>query len=453
LSLASSSDRLGSYSRASVPRTHATRGTWDLLLICLAVYLATAVGRVHQLFPILASFKLALVAGILSIGLYLACARGIRGIATLWSPTTKHLLLLLLWVALSIPGALVQGESFRLLTGDFIKTVIMYLVIVGAVRGPRDVERLVCVYFASAVVYAAVALSRFDIGDSYRWGALYFYDANDLATFIVTAFPLGLYFLLAPRRLAYRALGGVGLVVLAAAFLRTGSRGGFLALLGVAVFFLVGYSGLRVGWRILSTAVLVALFTLSASDSYWTRMQTILHPSEDYNYSSYAGRWQIWRRGVGYMLQRPLFGVGAGNFSTAEGTLSPEVAQLQERGVGVPWKAAHNSLVQIGAELGVPGLLFFLGMIVTTFGALRAVRRAERSYPPVGRGPPRLALPLTASFVGLVVGACFLSLAYQAMPYMLAAFAVALRKVTGTSAVARPRPALWRWRRETPQTI
>src|SRR2546422_8790714 len=161
-------------------------------------------------------------------------------------------------------------------------------------------------------------------------------------------------------------------------FARTGSRGGFLALLGVGLFFLVGYSSLHVGWRVLGTVLLALVFSLSASDSYWKRMQTILHPKQDYNYTQSVGRWQIWRRGIGYMLQRPFFGVGAANFSTAEGRISP-LARLQERGIGVQWAAAHNSFIQVGAELGVPGLVFFLGMVITTFGALRTARRAERS--------------------------------------------------------------------------
>jgi len=402
---------------------------WDASLTCVAGFILTSVGRIHQLFPVLSALKPALVTGTLAVALYLASARGVRAIDKLWSPTTRYTLLVLLWVALSVPGALWQRGSFELLTDDFIKTVVMYLVIVGTVRAPRDVERLVCVYFFAAVLYAAVVLWRFDLGQSGRLANLYYYDANDFATFVVTALPFGLYFLLGQRRVALRTGAAVGLVLLIGAFVRTGSRGGFLALLGVAAFFVVGYSAVRARWRILGTAAIALLFSTTASDSYWERMRTILHPEEDYNYSASGGRWQLWQRGAGYMLQHPFLGVGAGNFATAEGTLSP-LAQLQERGIGVKWSAAHNSFVQIGAELGVPGLLFFVGVIASAFGALRAVRRVERTRPPAVRGPRHLALPLMASLIGFVGGAMFLSLAYQAMLYTLAALAVGLRKVT-----------------------
>ncbi len=433
--------------RALVPATPGPDARWDPLLACAAAYILTAIGHFQLVFPSLLPLRPTLVAGVLSIVLYLAAARGTRDIATVWSPTTKYVLLLLCWVALSVPGALYPGRSFRLLTDGLIKTVVMYLVTVGVVRGTRDVERLVYVYFVGAAVYAAVAVSRFDVSGGDRMGGFTDYDPNDLATYLVTALPFGLYFLLGQRRPVRRAVGGAGLVVLATAFARTGSRGGFLALVGVAVFFVIGYRSVRLPWRVLGTIVFGLLFLLGSSDSFWQRMETILHPQEDYNYTATSGRWQVWQRGIGYMLERPLFGVGAADFGTAEGQLSP-LAKLQERGIGVKWSAAHNSFVQIGAELGVPGLVFFLGVFVTTFRALRAVRRAEARVASLGPGPPRLAHPLMASLVGFTVGAVFLSLAYQGMLYALVAFAVALRKVTPAVAPAAARSAagLRRWR-------
>src|SRR2546425_8273199 len=95
---------------------------WDLLLVCVATYLATTVGRVHQLFPLLLPLKPALVSAVLAIALYILQQAGPRRIDSLRSSTTTYLLLLLLWVALSMPGALHQGMAFELLTGSFVKT-------------------------------------------------------------------------------------------------------------------------------------------------------------------------------------------------------------------------------------------------------------------------------------------------------------------------------------------
>src|SRR5437870_9787968 len=162
----------------AAPRRAARTAGWDLLLVCVAVYVATAVGRVHQLFPVLLPLKPALLAAVVAVGLYVLQQSGHRRVDRLRSRATTCLLALLLWAALSVLTALNQGVAFRYLT-DFVKTVLLYFVIAGSIRSLRDVERLMLVYFAGIVVYGAVVLSRVQVGpDSWRLGRLYGgYDA------------------------------------------------------------------------------------------------------------------------------------------------------------------------------------------------------------------------------------------------------------------------------------
>ncbi|TMJ02797.1 MAG: O-antigen ligase family protein [Bacillati bacterium ANGP1] len=397
---------------------------WDLLLVCVAGYIATAVGRIHQLLP-------TFVAAVLAIGVYIVHQTGPRRIERLRAPTTTYVMALLLWVALSVPGALYPGLAFDLLTGIFIKTVVLYLLIVGSVRGFRDVERLAFAYFAVTALYAAIVLTRFKLGsgDDWRLGSLYYYDTNDFATYAVTAMPIGVYFAFGRHPLAQRLVSALSLALLSISFINSGSRGGFLAIVAVALYILLGYKTIPARWRILGTAVIAAIFVATASDRYWSQMRTIVIGDEDYNRTSETGRWHIWRRGIGYMLQHPVLGVGAYNFQFAEGTISP-LAKRQAYGIGVRWNAAHNSFIQIGAELGLPGLFFFVAVIATAFAALRSVVRSHPGEPVKSRGPPQLGQALTGSLIGFVVGAFFLSLAYHEMAYAVLGLAVALRKVT-----------------------
>ena len=55
-------------------------------------------------------------------------------------------------------------NSFDLVINNFLKTLVMFFVVAGSVRGPRDIERLLWIYFLSATLYAAVVLTRFDDG-------------------------------------------------------------------------------------------------------------------------------------------------------------------------------------------------------------------------------------------------------------------------------------------------
>jgi O-antigen ligase len=319
---------------------------------------------------------------------------------------------------------------------DFARAIAMYVVIAASVRSARDVERLALVYFGIAVVYTLIILSRFQLGpDNWRLGRLYYYDANDFATLITTAMPLGLYFALAYRRVVLRLLSFGGLLVLVVALIRSGSRGGFLAFLAVAAFILVGFTSVPARARISGLAVILAVLSTTASDKYWTQMQTIVHPHEDYNTTDETGRVKIWKRGIGYMVGSPAFGVGMGNFQTAEGTLS-SFARRSETGRGVRWGAAHNTFVQIGAELGIPGLLLFLGLLVSLFASLRRVARYAARAGPAHTDWARLAQSLTAALVGFVVGSFFLSLAYADMLYTLAALVVALAKIARIQSAA-----------------
>ena len=407
---------------------------WDLLLVCVAVYLAAAVGRVHQLFPALLPLKPALVSAALAVGLFLLQQSGARRVTRLRGATTACVLGLLLWAALSVPGSLAPGLAYNFVTDSFVKTVVMYLVIAGCVRAVRDVERLALVYFAVTVIYGAVVLVRFQLGsgDDWRLGKLYNYDANDFATLIATAMPLGLYFVLADRRLPVRVLAAAGLVVLAVGDIRSGSRGGFLALMAVAAFVLLRFTTIPARSRAAGLAIILAVVFFSASDRYWSQMQTVLNPHEDYNATSETGRLKIWERGLTYMARNPVLGVGAMNFQVAEGTISP-MARRQEYGVGVRWGAAHNTFVQIGAELGIPGLILFVGLIASVFVSLRRVAR-DAARVASQRNVARLAQSLMAALVGFVVGGFFLSLAYADFLYCLVALAVALEKTTRVAA-------------------
>lgn len=402
---------------------------WDALLVCVAGYILTAVGRVHQLFGALEVIHLTALTGFLGILLFAIDRYELRRGRYLLVPTTKVLAALLFWMILSVPGALNPGNSFDLVFDNFLKTTIMFLVVAGSVRSVRDVERLVVVYFASAVMYTGVVMTRFNLGDGADWrlGHLYYYDANDFATFVVTAMPFGLYLLHAGRRLTTRWLAAIGLVVLALGFVWSGSRGGFIALSAVAGFIVLRYTAIPLRWRLSATALVAIVLLTTASDQYWQQMATITSDT-DYNQTSESGRLQIWSRGIGYMLQNPVFGLGPLNFQVAEGTLSP-LAERQQYGIGVRWNAPHNSFVQIGAELGVVGLAIYAAFIISAFVALR---RSGGGEPESGAPQDAQALTpaLTASLMGFVIGSFFLSLAYSEMLYTLVALAVGLQKVT-----------------------
>src|SRR5439155_8140316 len=108
------------------------------------------------------------------------------------------------------------------------------------------VERVAAVYLLGVAVYAGVVLLRYDVGEGSDWrlGHLDYYDANDFATLAVTAMPFGLYFAHRGRGLLSRLFAITALAVVAVAFVYSGSRGGFLALLATSMFIVLRYTAI-----------------------------------------------------------------------------------------------------------------------------------------------------------------------------------------------------------------
>ena len=405
---------------------------WDPLLVALAAYVLTSVGRIHQLVGFLAPVHLALVSAIVAIAIYTTsggAARRLRLVSR--HPVTLGVLGLAGWMMVTIPFALWRGWAFDEWWGRFLKAAVMYVVLAGAVRGLRDVERLAFTYLIAVGIYSAVVVTRLHItGPDWRLAVLYDYDANEYAALIAMSLPLVAYFTL-QRGPVWRRAAALGAgMLLAVGFVWAGSRGGFLALVVVGAFLLLRYRGVRLGWRVAAAGVLATALVTTATDSFWHKMTTIISPGSDYNVTGEQGRMKIWARGVGYMLHHPVFGVGAGNFPVAEGTISPLVRSARPN-QGVKWSVSHNSFIQVGAELGFPGLALFLVMLVSAWTALGAIGRRPGPPSRPGGGPPgtHLAQALAGSLVAFAVGGFFLSLAYRDFLFVLLALIVGLDKV------------------------
>ncbi len=162
-------------------------------------------------------------------------------------------------------------------------------------------------------------------------------------------------------------------------------------------------------------------------------MKTILEPEKDYNWAgnSDTGRIEIWKRGLTFMAEDPILGAGASNYQNKQGR-SEWARQLQAQGRGVPWQAAHNGYLQIGVELGIPGLLTFLAIIWLTMRNLWRSAR-WRHVPPRKRQGMELLL---AGLVGFSVGTVFISSAYWAFFYVTIALCCAAVSIASRAPAA-----------------
>lgn len=389
---------------------------WDPLLVCLSAYIFASVGRIHQLFPEIGPLHPALVGYAGAVVFFFLDRNPERRLwPVLQTRPAKLLLALLAWMVLATPGALVLGvAAHRVVT--FAQTVSVVLMMAAAVR-IEDVERLAGAYFGCIAVFGAVILTRFHA----RFNNLYYYDGNDFGTVAVMAIPLGVYFATTRRPLLHRLVAGAALLALADAFVKTESRGGFIALVVVMAFLLVRSTAIPAWWRIATAAAIALLIAATASGQFWERMKSVTKPDEDYNMTGEYGRIEVWKRGAGYALSHPLLGVGPGNFPSAEGRFSAYVRHMEELDRATKWSAPHDIYVQMGAELGFPGLALFLAVV----GSGLAVSGLSRR---LAAAPAGLAQALGAGLLGFAIGGIFLSLAYADALYVLFGLVLSLRK-------------------------
>ena len=155
-------------------------------------------------------------------------------------------------------------------------------------------------------------------------------------------------------------------------------------------------------------------------------MGTMRNPEEDYNYTETGGRVAIWKRGLGYMAEHPIVGVGLGNFGAAE-AFSDRNRARTAAGKGWQTSAAHNSFIQAGVESGVTGLAIFLALLVVSIRACSW--RAPPNATPAELDELAIARALAGGLVGYCVAGFFLSQAYSPLLYCLLGLVAALIKL------------------------
>jgi O-antigen ligase len=426
-------NRLGR-ARAAVARVPKA----DLLIYAISGVALSYVWRVHQIVPLLGPLQFPTLISLLALWLFVSDVDPRRKVRKLKHPITRIVLFICVLTVLSVPTSIHDGASFRFLVDDLWKNILLMVVLAGSVRCFRDIERLAFAMLIGGVIFTQHAYFNGYIGWDGRLAGMPYYDPNDAGMVVVGMLPLSLYFVTRGKSIAVKILALISLPLFLQVTILTGSRGAFLGMISLALYFLLGFTSVKWVTRAAVIGAAVAGLMAVGSEQYWETMNTLLHPSQDYNWSgqSDTGRMEVWKRGMGYMRGRPLTGVGVNAFQMAEGTLSPQ-AQLQDYGVGFKWSTAHNSFVQIGAELGVFGLIAFtLLQFVCFFTARTAFKRRRRAREPASDGEA-LGQAFAGVVVIYVVCGFFLSQAYGAFSFAMYGLVAGLAKASVLEGVAQ----------------
>jgi O-antigen ligase len=217
--------------------------------------------------------------------------------------------------------------------------------------------------------------------------------------------------------------------VLIASVLTTLSRGGLVALGAIVVLTLVlptqtlFRSRLQKVVAVLATLVAAVVGFKAVSGTFTPRLDSMLSEGGG------TGRLILWQGAWTGIKERPLTGLGYGGYQSASNDLvfrTPGVS-LTSYDLHPEGQPAHSAYIGTAAELGIPGLLLFLGLLASTGAALR--RTAARARAAQAWFVMRVANALTISLAGWAVASLFLSTETSRPLWIVVGTALALPKL------------------------
>jgi O-antigen ligase len=336
----------------------------------------------------------------------------------------------ILWCAVGYVTTPYPDRTWEGLT-SLIKLWAIVLVAVNALRSRAQIRLFTIFFLACFALYPLrgafenYLLYKYTTFGRAIWNHA-FENPNDLAAIALLQLAMVAALLPLERRQWVRRAAQVGLVLLPLLILMTQSRAGFIAL---TLFALVCVT---VQWRYLRTMmnaarrtrvivtalVLVVAVSFFAPSGVWQRVEGLKHLTSTQQLrqvdaeGSARQRWEIWRVASKIISEHPLFGVGV--------TAYPLAHVVYARGEEFDPTAngerdTHSTIMHVLAETGYPGLIFFVGLVISVVvGADRVRRQSKRLAPQAAMHLFFLEVGLLAYFAAGIFG----SFAYVAFLYV-----------------------------------
>lgn len=198
---------------------------------------------------------------------------------------------------------------------------------------------------------------------------------NVLAALMVLLFPIPVAYSLlnftksGRKDILYMLLGFAAVGIMLTALLLSKSRGGLLA--GASAIFFVLWLGRLRKWAILYGILLLTvltsiLFFQGPKQMLQTTSGDILNPV------SFMFRLHVWRIASWMLADFPFTGTGMGTFNEVAARLYPsDLGMFTNPG-------AHSLFLQIGVDLGLPGLIAMLAVFLLTL--FMGIQRSSRTF-------------------------------------------------------------------------
>jgi probable O-glycosylation ligase (exosortase A-associated) len=333
---------------------------------------------------------------------------------------TKWLMFFLFLLMFSALISEVTFYSFEVLNNVFGFLLWHYII----VKNVTSVGRIKGVFFILVISHVVTIFLNpqvvLDLGArSYIHGNPFMGDGNDFSLSVCIAIPMAIFLLQSTQHKYMKLIYVLAICILLLAIVGTQSRGATLAI-GIVFFYLWWYGRQKIlGAMMIATTVMVAF--LFAPPQYFERINSI----RDYEQEDSARtRIIAWKAAVRMAAANPLTGVGSGHFPVNIGRYQNEVPGDL---------TAHSMYFLILGELGLPGIVFLLSILLTNIFRNRRLMELARGSPDDSSRKEfaRLFFLINASIIAYCVAGAFLSVTYYPHLYVLTALCSAAQLMYG----------------------
>lgn len=301
------------------------------------------------------------------------------------------------WSAISVVWAHNRGSAITS-TYQLVLDMLLFPIIFFAIRRREHFLWILGAFALGALFSAVIGLGQ---SGSRQTGALGDADTEGTLLGVAVILSVGLLACL-PRGSALRRWGPMGVLLLSLGVVNAGSRGGLVALAcGVAAGVLLGGR-----WRYKALTVLVCA---SAAVGIYVTTVAPHRAQAHLSGTGSTGRSDLWKVGLRVFETHPIGGAGAGNFSSVS---VDYVQQVDNIGAGQyiisqKPKPVHNTYLELLADLGIPGLIAFLAIVV---GSVSAAMKAAHIYERLGdTGAELMSRCVALGVIAELTGAFFIT--------------------------------------------
>jgi len=324
-------------------------------------------------------------------------------------PQTRFFLFFLIWIFIS--GFTQPGWASRENFTMFIANAILGLTILILIQNMKRFRLTLWLIIISIFfICVQTVLSYLGIDRAGGTG----YGPNEFAIAILPFIALTFYMALAEKNKALKLILISITTAIFLALISTVSRGGIIGLGGMLL--ILTLKSRKKILTIIAVCIVVVLFMHTMPQNLRerfgkTQVSQHAYGIGDGDIDSTTRRYYLAQAGWRIFLAHPLFGIGVGNYFYENRNYAP-----------VSPGRAHNMYLEMMAELGIIGIILFLGIIFYTFKSLSRIIKSKSPLKGYAKG-------FYIGLVGFLIAGIFLHAQQDRILWFLIFMSAALERI------------------------